>query len=418
MSAVEAAAVAIITLGLVVTRPRGLNEGLASLLGAALVLVLRIVPPGEALRLEIGTWNVFLFFLGMMAIAALVDQSGVFDVVASLATRLARGRVALLYAAVFVLGGIISLLFANDSTALALTPIVYTLVVRLALDPLPFVFATTFIADTASVGLPVSNPLNVIVVDNFRLDLGSYLSHLWLPALLVTVVNVSAFYLIFRHHVGGRFHYLPSSRPRESLGSTVALLGALATAYLVASALRFPLGIVALAGALMLALNLHRQNNLDPDRLAREVSWPIIAFIAGMLLVVRGLQDSGITTALGRALAHATGGSALSAIAVTTLGSAVGSNLINNLPMALVMVSTIHPLHVAPSIRLDLIYATILGCDLGPNLTHLGSLATLLWLFFLRRKGLEVSTWDYFKIGILVTPFMLLAAILGLWLPR
>jgi arsenical pump membrane protein len=109
----------------------------------------------------------------------------VLDLVAFSATRLARGRVARLYAAIFVVGALISLLFANDSAVLVLTPIVYALVIRLSLDPLPFVFATTFIADTASVGLPVSNPLNVIVADAFRLDLRSYVSHLWLPALIV-----------------------------------------------------------------------------------------------------------------------------------------------------------------------------------------------------------------------------------------
>ncbi len=416
MAAVEAVVVAALTLVLIVARPRGLNEGITALLGAALVLLLRLVPLQNALLVELHNWNIFLFFLGMMSIAALGDRSGVFDLIAFNAARVARGRVTALYTAVFVLGTGISLLFANDSTALVLTPIVYTLVVRLALDPLPFVFATTFIADTASVGLPVSNPLNVIVADHFGLDLRAYVVHLWLPALLVVLINFAVFLLVYRRAIRGHFQQPPASPARTGLTSSLVLLSLIAAAYLVASALRFSLGIVAVAGAAALAVNLVRLGDFDLGALRREIGWPIFGFIAGMFLVVQGLQDTGITASLGRELARASGDSHLSAIAVSVLGTAIGSNLVNNLPMALVMASAVPAAHVAPALRPDLIYGTIVGCDLGPNLTHLGSLATFIWLFFLRRKGLDVSAWDYFRVGIIVTPLMLGGAILGLWI--
>jgi len=400
----------------VVIRPRGLNEGIAALFGAVCALLLGLVSLGDGLRTEVSSWNIFLFFLGMMAIAALADQAGVFDLIAFSAARLTGGRVVRLYAAIFLIGAIVSLFFANDSAALVLTPVVYALVLRLALDPLPFVFAITFIADTASIGLPVSNPLNVIVADAFHLDLRSYVSHLWLPALLVIVVNMIIFFGAFRRSVGGRFRQLPKPERVPGTTSTTALLGVLAAAYLVASAFAFSLGLVALAGAVVLALNLRRVGVLDTQSLRTEISWPIFGFIGGMLIVVQGLDTSGVTAALGRALIHAAGTSHLAAITVTVVGTAVGSNLINNLPMALVMTTTIPHTPVSASVRQDLIYSTILGADLGPNLTHLGSLATFLWLFFLRRKGLDVSTWDYFRIGVVVTPFMLTGAIVGLWL--
>ncbi len=414
-TAIEAVAVATLTLLLVVVRPRGLNEGIAALIGGALVLLLRLVSVPEALRVEFHNWNIFLFFLGMMAIAALGDRSGVFDLVAFTAARASRGRVAALYIAIFVLGAGISLLFANDSTALVLTPIVYALVLRLDLDPLPFVFATTFIADTASIGLPVSNPLNVIVADHFALDLGSYVAHLWLPAVIVVLINLAVFLILYRHSLHGRFERMPEPKPRVELRSSLVLLTLIAAAYLAASAFRFPLGIVAVAGGGALALNLARLGELDLRSLRREIGWPIFGFIAGMFLVVQGLQGAGITAALGRALAREAGHSHLAAIAATVAGTAVGANLINNLPMALVMASAVPAAHVSPAFRPDLMYGTILGCDLGPNLTHLGSLATFIWLFFLRRKGLDVSAWDYFRIGIIVTPLMLAGAIVGLW---
>lgn len=416
MRAAEAIGITILTLALIIGRPRDLNEGWAAVLGGLLTLGLLLVPLGEAVRLELSNWNVFLFFLGMMATAGLADQSGAFDQISFVAARLAGGRVVLLYAAVFLTGALISLFFANDSAALVLTPIVYTLVVQLALDPLPFVFATTFIADTASVGLPVSNPLNVIMASSFHLTLLSYVSHLWLAALVVIVLNVAAFYVIFRHGIRGHYPPLPPPEPRPAIVSSLVILGVLALAYLLASATLFPLGIVALAGALALAVNLYQRHALDWPRLGREISWPIFGFIGGMLLVVQGLADSGVTGALGETLVRAGAGSSLAAIAAAAAGTALGSNLINNLPMALLMRSTIAAVHVSGPIRLDMVYATILGADLGPNLTHLGSLATFLWLFFLRRKGLDVSTWDYFRIGVLVMPLMLAGAILALWL--
>lgn len=415
MVTVEAIAVAAATLILVVTRPWGLSEGISAIAGAAVILILQLVSPLSALRLELSNWNIFLFFLGMMTVAALADQSGVFDVVAATVARVARGQVMLLYIAIFAVGAIISTLFANDSAALVLTPIVYALVSRLALDPLPFVFATTFIADTASVGLPVSNPLNVILADAFHLDLASYLGHLWLPALLVIAINLLVFLVLFRRDIRGRFSQPTPAKKSAGLPSTFAILVVLAFAYLFASAIRFSLGIVACAGAAALALNLIRLGSLDTSRVKNEISWAIFGFIGGMFILVQALHSAGVTAALGRVLLHFSHGSSLSAIAATTIGSALGSNAINNLPMALVMVKSIQTVHVAAGIRLDLIYATIMGCDLGPNLTHLGSLATFLWLFFLRRKGLNVSAWDYLKIGVVVTPLLLAGSILGLW---
>ncbi|MGH2449237.1 MAG: ArsB/NhaD family transporter, partial [Chloroflexota bacterium] len=158
---------------------------------------------------------------------------------------------------------------------------------------------------------------------------------------------------------------------------------------------------------------LRLSRRLDLGRLRGEISLGILAFIFGMLIVVQSLHDGGVTARLGEFLASAGSSSPAATIVVTTVGTALGSNLINNLPMALLMVPTLHG--VTSAIRPDMIYSTILGCDLGPNLTHLGSLATFIWLFFLRRRGLQVSAWDYFKLGAVVTPVLLASATLGLW---
>lgn len=418
MYAAEAALLLALTLGLVLWRPLGLNEGVSALIGAGGVVVLGLAPPRTVLRLIANDWNIFLFFLGMMVIAAAADQSGVMDAVAVGTARLARGSTRSLFVAVFGLGAAVSLLFANDTAALVLTPIVYAVVVRLKLDPLPFVFATTFVADTASIALPVSNPLNVILFDAFDLTLGAYVQRLWLPALLALLVNLFIFMLVFRRALRGRFDSGALERQSGHVpAAPYAILAALTVAYLLASALQFPLGPVAVAGAVVLLVYLWWSGSLDMRALRREISWPIFGFIAGMVVLVGAIEQAGLTGRLGAALVSMAGASPLRSIALTTMGAAVGSNIINNLPMALVMTSGIQAAGVSPHTP-DLVYAAIIGCDLGPNLTHLGSLATFLWLFYLRRQGLEVSARSYLRLGLITTPPMLLAAILGLWLTR
>ena len=150
---------------------------------------------------------------------------------------------------------------------------------------------------------------------------------------------------------------------------------------------------------------------------ARQISWPIFGFIAGMFLVVQALESTGLTAQFGHLLLRVSGGTIFGAVMVGTLGSALGTNLINNVPMAVLMTSSLHGIqHAQLAIQQAFIAATIFGCDLGPNLTTVGSLATILWLLILRQRNIEVSGLDYFKVGILVTPFMLITGALVIWL--
>jgi arsenical pump membrane protein len=178
----------------------------------------------------------------------------------------------------------------------------------------------------------------------------------------------------------------------------------------------WPLSFVALAGAAVLAVEAGLLGAWQPRRWATEIAWPIFGFIGGMLLVVRGVENAGITAAFGQALLSASSNSPLAATLLTAGGGALGANLINNVPMALVLTSAIHSAGGGGPLQDTLVYSTILGADLGPNITTIGSLATMLWLLILRRRGLEVSSLEYFKLGILVTPILLLIGALAIWL--
>jgi arsenical pump membrane protein len=413
--------VALLTLIGIMTRPFRWNEASVAMAGATILILLGLITPIEAFSTLLRDWNTFLFFLGMMGIAALAEVANLFDWLAAQAARLAHQKSTLLFLNVFLLGSLISMIFSNDATALILTPIVYVLVTKLRLPPLPFLFACTFIADTASFLLPVSNPINIIILSRFPLDLFTFVKLLFLPSLVVIAINIGVFLLIYRQHLAGRFEKVPmpdeTIKHRPYFRYACAVLVIIGVTYLLAAALQFHLSLVAIAGAIMLLIGAIHWKRITLGETAKRISWSIFGFIAGMIIVVRAIEQTGMTLLFGRWLLQLSANTAFGAAMVGTIGSAVGTNLINNVPMAVLMMSALDTLKHAPiAVQHGFLAGTILGCDLGPNLTIVGSLATVLWLLILRRRGVEVSGLDYFKVGVIVTPIMLLAGALVIWL--
>jgi arsenical pump membrane protein len=404
-------------------RPWKVSEAITALTGAGLLLLLGLLSPKDALVTLLRDWNTFFFFLGMMSLAALAETAGLFDWLAVQAARLSGSSSRHLFFNTFLLGSLISMLLSNDATALILTPIVYSLVTRLRLPVLPYLFACTFIADSASFLLPVSNPINILVTSQYPLHLLTFLRLLFLPSLLVIGINAGVFYFLYRRQLHGRFDIKRLPALQETVKHptyfryTCIVVILVATAYVIAAAIQFPLSLVALGGALLLLFGALYWKQTTLSSTARQISWPIFGFIAGMFLVVQALETTGLTAQFGQLLLRLSGGTSFGAIMVGTLGSALGTNLINNVPMAVLMTSSLHSIQLAPlAIQQGFLAATIFGCDLGPNLTTVGSLATILWLLILRQRNIEVSGLDYFKVGILVTPLMLFAGALAIWL--
>ncbi|MCC7367413.1 MAG: arsenic transporter [Chloroflexi bacterium] len=414
-----AAGVAVVTLALILLRPRGLPELYAALGGAAATLLLGLVTPSDAVQAVAGSWNVFLFFIGLMVSSFTAERAGVFDVAAGLVARLAGGSARRLLVWVYLLGVLVTAFLSNDATALLLTPVVFTLARRLELPPLPYAYACALSANAASFILPVSNPANLLVMVGAPMTLATFVERLWLPSLLSAGVTLLGLLALAWGALGQRYH---PPRP-EPIGRRAWLgtlgLAVLVAAYLLSDLLRLPLGAVACGGALLLVL-------LDaccvrpslPD-LAREVPWSVLALLAGLNVVVEALVHSGVTapaTGLLGILAEPSGPAGALGPAAVGLGTALLSNAINNLPMALVTAAALHGLDPAAADRL--VAGAIVGIDLGPNLTTVGSFATMLWLMLLRRRGIDISAWAYARVGLLVTPPALLAALGGLLLAR
>jgi arsenical pump membrane protein len=255
-----ASLVGVLTLVGIMTRPFRWNEAVIAMGGAGVILVLGLISPADALFTLVRDWNTFLFFLGMMGLSALAEAAGLFDWLAAQAARLAAKRAALLFLNIFLLGSLISMILSNDATALIITPIVYVLVTKLRLPALPFLFACTFIADSASFLLPISNPINIIILSRFPLDLLTFLRLLFIPSLAVIGINIGVFFLLYRKQLRGHFDTarLPSAdeaiKHQAYFRYTCGVLAVVAVAYVIASAIQFPLSLVALTGAVLLLL--------------------------------------------------------------------------------------------------------------------------------------------------------------------
>ena len=404
------------TLLAVLARPRNLPEGASAALGAAVLLITGGASLGDVGAVLHDNLTVYAFFLGMMTLTTLAEGAGVFERLAGAAARLAGGSPRRLFLNVFVLGTLISTFLTNDATALILTPVVYALVTGLKLDPLPYVFACTFIADTASMTLPISNPINIILGQRFAgLGLVDSLHYLLLPSLAAIAINVAVFALIFRRKLVGSFQVQERQQlegeARRAYRTAVAILVVVGIAFVIAAQMRpEPIGAVAIAGGGALLVATRLQGRLQWGALGRGISWSIFPFIAGMFLLVRGIEHQGATRQLGGLLTRVAGHGTLQPAVVTTFFAAAMSNLINNVPAVAVMSATIPT--VANASQPALLYGTLIGCDLGPNLTVVGSLSTMIWLLLLRQRKLEVSALDYAKLGVIVTPAMLLVSAL------
>lgn len=408
-----ALAIFLATVALVIAKPWRLTEAIAALLGAVAMVVAGLVSPGAAASDVGGHWNVLLFFVGLTGAAAVAERSGLFDALAGTSARLSAGSPRRLLAAVVAAGAIVAALLSNDAAALVLTPVVYVLVARFGLSPLPYVLACTFVADASSIALPVSNPVNVIVSDRLGVSAASLVPVL-LPAAVASVAALlGCLFVIYRGQLPARAPIIPRSNSWASWTSVPRrLLAAFAVAivaFAVASAADLPLGPT-MAAVWLLLLGAEWTSSRF-GRPLEGVGWSLLVFVASMSVLVDGLSSAGVTAWLSQQILGQVRDSPAAVMVVTAFASAVGANLVNNLPAAFVFADAVHGAGLSAASAHAAAVGTIIGADLGPNLTPVGSVATLLWFVLLRQRGLEVSTWSYIRIGLIVTPVTILAAL-------
>ncbi|APX73530.1 Arsenic efflux pump protein [Achromobacter insolitus] len=420
-----AAAIFVVTITLVIWQPRGLSIGWSAVLGAALALATGVVHLADIADVWRIVWNATATFIAIIVTSLILDEAGFFEWSALHVARWGAGRGRLLFVLIVLLGAAVSALFANDGAALILTPIVMEMLVALGFGPgasLAFVMAAGFIADTGSIALIVSNLVNIVSADFFNIGFGEYAS-IMLPVNLMAVASTLAVLLLFFHRsIPPRYDVnqlpAPSSAIRDltTFRAGWVVLGLLLAGFFILEPMGIPVSAIAAVGALGLLLIAGRQHIVGTRRIMREAPWHIVVFSLGMYLVVYGLRNAGLTAHLAQVLDRCAEYGVWGAAMGTGIITAFLSSIMNNLPTVLVGALSIADTSATGAVKDAMIYANIIGSDLGPKITPIGSLATLLWLHVLARKGLRITWGYYFKVGIVLTlPVLLLTLAALAW---
>ncbi|MES1949243.1 arsenical pump membrane protein [Salinisphaera sp. S4-8] len=417
----------IATLTLVIWQPRGLGIGWSASAGALVALATGVVDIGDIATVWGIVWNATFTFVAIILISLVLDEAGFFEWAALHVARRGDGRGPRLLVLVMLLGALVSAIFANDGAALILTPIVFEMLLALGFSAgatLAFVMAAGFIADTASLPLVISNLVNIVSADFFDLDFGSYAA-VMAPVYIVSVAaSIGIVFWYFRRDIPARFDPGQLREPREAIKDATVfkagwwVLGLLLVGLFAAELIGVPVCAVAALGAAVLLGLAQRGPVVDNMKVIRGAPWDIVVFSLGMYLVIYGLQNVGLTAHLAAILDRLGGQSLWVASVGTGFLAAFLSSVMNNMPTVLVVALSIDASHVSGLAQQAMIYANVVGSDLGPKITPIGSLATLLWLHVLARKGLTIGWGQYFRIGIVLTVPVLLITLSALagWL--
>ena len=402
--------IVVLSILLMLLRPRNIPEVWWISAGALVLLALRLIPVKLAFSAVREGSDVYLFLIGMMLLAELARDQGVFDWVSSVAVRGANGSCSRLFFLVYAVGTIVTIFLSNDATAVVLTPAILAVIRKVKITPLPYLFVCAFVANAASFVLPISNPANLVVFHTGMPPLGHWLAAFGVPSILSITATYIVMRVYFRADLNGRIGY-PAEPVTLTPSGKVVLWGLafVVAALLTASAMKKDLGLPTCLAALAITAVASLVAKSNPLRLFREISWSTILLVAGLFIMVDAVESQGALNLTQQALAWA---QRLTPAAATMLvGFTVGAanNLVNNLPLGLIAGATINAAHVKGLLA----NAVLIGVDLGPNLSVTGSLATILWLLALRKENLNVSAWKFLKLGMIAMPIALAAALGG-----
>ena len=420
----------ILTLVFVIWQPRGLGIGYSALGGAAIALMFGVINWGDIPVVWHIVWDATFTFVGLIIISLILDDAGVFHWAALHVARWGGGRGRRLFPLIVVLGAVISAFFANDGAALILTPIVLAMLLALGFGPaaaLAFVMACGFVADTTSLPLVISNLVNIVTAGYFNIPFDRYAAVMVPVDLAALAATLVVLMLFFRRDIPAGYDLARLDAPASAIKDALVfrwtwpVMAVLLVAYFVTAAWQVPVSLVTgIAALLLLALAGRwwrggRGAVIDLRHVIKGAPWQIVLFSLGMYLVVYGLRNAGLTDYLALALEALARHGTVVAVVGTGFISAVLSSVMNNMPMTLVGALGIHHAQgIAPAVREAMIYAHVIGCDLGPKFTPIGSLATLLWLHVLDRKGVHIGWGYYMRIGLVLTTPVLLITLLAL----
>jgi arsenical pump membrane protein len=408
----------LVTLIFVIWQPRGLQIGTTAVIGAVIALLLGVVVLDDVVTVAEIVWDATLAFIGIIILSMVLDEIGFFEWAALKMAKLAKGSGHRMFVYALLLGSLVAALFANDGAALILTPILLSKMKILKLNAktiLAFVLAGGFISDSASLPFVFSNLTNIVTANFFDIGFVEYMLNMAIPFVVSTVVSIAFLWLILRKDIPETVDIDLLKDPSEVLKSeklfyfSWIFLGMLLAGYFIGDYFDLPVSVFALGGGLIFLTMAATAKVVEPWQIIKTAPWQVVWFSIGLYIVVYGLKNAGLTDYLAMVLKELVTYGDTVAVVGTGFISAILSATMNNMPTIMIMDISLQDIG-----KEALIYANIIGSNLGPKMTPFGSLATLLWLHVLAEKGVYISFKQYFKFGMLITPPVLLVVLLSL----